>query len=319
MKKKLNRLLKLLEKESNVFIQTHNFPDHDAVASAYALQVWLKNFDIPAQLVYHGEITRSSLHRMIRALNIDICHISACPMNEKNKVIIVDGCKGNKNVTDLVGDEVAVIDHHDVSVPDDVAFSDIRSQYGACATIIFSYFQEAGVEIPRDAATALMLGITMDTMHLTRTVNAPDLEAYVALHPLADVELVNAIARNDVNYSDLAYYEYAIKNLIVEDRLGFVYFPDGCGKNLLGILSDFILALDEVDFAVLCARNGGMINFSLRSENPLWDAAAVIHSVLEGVGFGGGHSDMAGGIITDASRFDREKICNLIKARLNRQ
>lgn len=310
------RLFPLLEGTPFVYIQTHNFPDHDAVASAYGLQVLLKHFNISSRLVYDGEISRSSLSRMIHSLGIDIRHISGYSMEERQKIIIVDGCKGNNNVTELTGDEIAVIDHHEVSAPQDVPYSDIRPEYGACATIVYSYFRDLGVVVPRDAATALMLGITMDTSHFIRGADREDLDAYAELYASADVALVNTIARNDVSYPDLRFYEYAFENLEISGRFGFVYFHRGCGKNLLGIISDFILALDEVDFVVLCAANDGVVNFSVRSEKTEWDASVIMRQVLEGIGFGGGHSDMAGGVIKDASLFDRERIHTAFKERL---
>jgi nanoRNase/pAp phosphatase (c-di-AMP/oligoRNAs hydrolase) len=273
---------------------------------------------MPSRLVYEGEIARNSLARMIHSLHIDIRHISEYHMDKEHKVIIVDGCKGNKNVTDLIGDEVAVIDHHEVLAPDDVPFNDIRTACGACATIVFSYFRELEIPVPPDTATALMVGITMDTMHFTRTVSREDLDAYVTLYPLANVEFVNTIARNDVSYPDLKFYQYAIDHLEMSDGFGFVYYPEGCGKNLLGIISDFILALDEVDFVVLCARNEGVVNFSVRSERVEWDAAAITRKVLEGIGFGGGHIDMAGGVIKEASHFNKDKIYSSFKKCLRR-
>ena len=60
----------------------------------------------------------------------------------------------------------------------------------------------------------------------------------------------------------------------------------------------------------LCAKNGGGIIFSVRSENPDWNAARIIFSVLKGIGFGGGHADMAGGIIKDISLFNHDDILN---------
>ena len=308
-----SRLVELLKSEPYVYIQTHNFPDHDAVASAFGLQVLLKSFNIPSRLVYEGDIGRSSLFRMIHSLGIDIRHISEYSMDKQDKVIIVDGCKGNNNVTDLIGDEVAVIDHHEVTAPEDVHYSDIRPECGACATIIYSYYRDLGIPVPRDAATALMVGITMDTMHFIRNAQQCDLDAYAALYPIANVSFVNTIARNDITYPDLRYYEYAFRHLEILNRFGFVYFPGGCAKNLLGIISDFVLALDEVDFVVLCARDDGVIHFSVRSERSEWDASVIIRDVLKGVGFGGGHNDMAGGVIKDASLFDKEQIYSAFK------
>ncbi|MCP4214833.1 MAG: recombinase RecJ, partial [bacterium] len=295
----------------------------DAVASAYGWQVLLKHVGIDSRLVYEGEISRRSLSRMNKALGIEIFHISKVKMEPHHKVIIVDGCKGNRNVTDLVGDEIAVIDHHEVAAPDDVSYQDVRPGYGSCSTIIHSYYRqmalppyEPAVPVPGNVATALMVGIVMDTMHFTRSVSPADLEAYVQLYPLGNVEMVNNIARNDVNHGDLKYYEYAIGHLELYKNFGFIYFTEGCESNLLGIISDFILALEEVDFVVLCARNNGMVNFSVRSELPKWDASQIIRHVLDGIGAGGGHTDMAGGVVRDPSLFDKDRIYSYFKTTL---
>ena len=104
-----------------VYIQTHNFPDHDAVASAYGLKYLFEHNGITCKLIYEGTIQRASLRALIEEMNIPIKPANAHPLTQEDKIIIVDGCKGNKNVTDLVGDEVAVIDHHNIEpggVPD---------------------------------------------------------------------------------------------------------------------------------------------------------------------------------------------------------
>ena len=68
--------------------------------------------------------------------------------------------------------------------------------------------------------------------------------------------------------------------------------------------------MEEIDFVILCSKNNNMINFSLRNERKKWNAGLIIQDVLRGIGFGGGHMDMAGGIIKDSSLFDKEKIKN---------
>jgi len=78
--------------------------------------------------------------------------------------------------------------------------------------------------------------------------------------------------------------------------------------DMLGILGDFFLALSEVDFVILLAKNTDKINFSLRNENANWNCSRIIQAALKGIGFGGGHSDMAGGIINDITLFDEKKI-----------
>lgn len=301
-------LIKRLQQETCIYIQTHNFPDHDAVSAAFGLQHLLTNFDITSRLIYEGDIQRESLANMIKSLRIDIRHNSEYQIKEEDLIIIVDGCKGNKNVTNLIGDEIAVIDHHQVVSPEDVHFSDIRSDYGACCSIIFSYYGALSVDMTQDVATALMIGINMDTLLLTRGVSPFDLDAYSKLYRLADILYVNSVLRNQVQTKDLTFFKYALDKVVIKNTFAFCYFPDGCNQNLLGILGDFFLSLQEVDFVALCALNNEKINFSLRSEEPQWDASTIIQRVLSDIGFGGGHVDRAGGMMPDATLFKENLI-----------
>lgn len=304
------QLLDLIRDEEFVYIQTHNFPDPDAVATAFGLQVLLKHFDVPSHIIYEGEMQSSSLLRMVDKLNIDIKHNRDYPIKEEDKIIIVDGCKHNKNVIDLIGDEIAVIDHHYVDAPDDVPFNDIRSDYGSCSTIIFSYYKDMGVEVPKDVATAFLLGINTDTQMLTRGTDVRDVEAYYLLFPKADRILVNSILRNYFTMEDLESYKHILNNIEIHREFAFCYFPSGCPQSLLGIIADFILSLNEIDFVALCARNDDKVSFSLRNEREEWSAAQIIQKTLDGIGFGGGHTDMAGGIIADVSQFSADDIRN---------
>jgi nanoRNase/pAp phosphatase (c-di-AMP/oligoRNAs hydrolase) len=305
----INELINL--NEDILLIQPHNFPDHDAISSAFGLQQLLKLMNVKSYIIYDKEIQRDSLKKMIKDLNIQLIKSDDFELEKTHKIILVDGCKGNSNVTDLIGDEVAVIDHHEVTKPDDVKYSDIR-QVGACATIITSYYEEFNFEIPKDVATALIIGINMDTFLLTRGVKKDDLNAYFKLYEIADIKYVNSILRNSIKFGDFIFYQYLIDNLDRDDKLAFCYFEYGCEKNLLGLLSDFILSLEEIEFVVLCANNFDKINFSVRSENSKWNASLIIQSLLKGIGFGGGHSDLAGGVINNINNFNKTMIFDLI-------
>jgi nanoRNase/pAp phosphatase (c-di-AMP/oligoRNAs hydrolase) len=297
-----------------VYVQTHDFPDHDAIASAFGIQKLLSLRGIPTRIVYCGDIQRDSLRRMIRDCAIEVFSAPALSIAAADPIVIVDGCKGSKNVTDLPGDEVAVIDHHDVKSPDTVPFVDIRSDRGACATIIHGYWDEEGASIPRDVATALMIGINMDTALLTRQVGLDDIRAYADLYSLADVRLENSILRNSIQTKDLAFYRHALANVDIRDGMAFCWFPEGCNQNLLGILGDFFISVEEAEFVVLCARNDGVINVSVRSEREEWNASRVVQRALSGIGFGGGHADMAGGIIREPGGIDGPRLHALFRS-----
>ncbi|MCP4130150.1 MAG: recombinase RecJ [bacterium] len=312
----IQQIVEYVKDEEYIYIQTHNFPDHDSVASAVGLQYLLQQFGVNSHLIYEGDIQRDSLVEMIDTLEIDIQHNENHELEEDHMIVIVDGCKGNKNVTDLIGDEIAVIDHHNVIATEDVRFTDIRPEYGACSSLIYDLYKEMEIEVPRNIATALMIGINMDTNLLTRNASQMDVQAYADLYPLMDMTAHNSLLRNFIQTKDLEFYKYAIEHTRIQEEISFCYFSEGCNQNLLGILGDFFLALKEVDFVILCARNGNIINFSLRNERPEWNASLVIQDVLREIGFGGGHMDMAGGIIKDPSLFNEEVIFQKFLERL---
>jgi len=173
---------------------------------------------------------------------------------------------------------------------------------------VATYFKDFDIEPPQDVATALMIGINTDTGLLTRGVSVDDIEAYSDLYGHSDVRLQNTILRNYIQTKDLQFYKYLIEHMEVNERAAYCFFPQGCSQNLLGILGNFLLALEEVDFVILGAQNGDKVNYSLRSEEEAWNAAAIIQKGLEGVGFGGGHVDMAGGIVNDIHLFDEKRV-----------
>lgn len=304
----LARLLELLKTRSRVVIQPHNFPDHDAIASAYGLQHLFALEGVTAEIVYAGDIQRDSLRKMMEELAIRATPHSEAGLQDNDAIVVVDGCKGNQNVTDLVGEEVGVIDHHEVTAPEDVPFADIRSELGSCSTLIYRYYRDLDHPIPRSVATALLVGLNMDTALMTRGVSPADVDAYAHLYTCADVPMHNSILRNFVQLKDLDFYRYALERTRIDEPLAFCYFAEGCDQNMLGILADFFLALREVRFVVMCARNNDVVNFSVRSEEGYWNASAILQQVLEGIGFGGGHKDMAGGLVRDLTRFEPELI-----------
>jgi len=305
---KTDDLLALIDREDTVHIQTHDFPDHDSVASAFALQVLLRQWEINASLVYGGRIQDYTVSRLITDFAIPIHPASSRLLKPTDKIIIVDGCKGNKNITDIIGREVAIIDHHDSVSPPDVPFSDIRSDYGSCSTIIYSYYRERDIPIQDDVATVLLVGLLTDTALMTRAVSGTDMEMYTSLYNRVDSRTVNSLLRNKIRSKDLHLFRQAIDTVRLENGFAYCFFSDGCPENLLGILGDFFLTVSEIRFVLLCARNDGRVNLSARSEQPEWNAGVVIRRALEGLGFGGGHPDMAGGVIENPEDFDSDQM-----------
>ncbi len=252
-----------------VYIQTHNFPDPDAIASAYGLQKLLEIYGVESKLCYDGRIDKLSASKML-----DTFHIQMLPyaqlipdLKESDRIICVDSQKHSGNVTDFIGDEIACIDHHPTFVPIEYRYQDIRIT-GACATLIAEYYVLSGNEPDCDVATALLYGLKMDTLQFTRGVTELDIKMYGFLFPLCDQEKLGYLERNNMEFTDLKAYGAAIENIELYDTVGFSCIPFSCPDALIAILSDFILALIEVETAVVFSFREDGIKLSVRSEDP---------------------------------------------------
>ena len=109
---KLDELVTQINRE-HVYIQTHNFPDPDAIASAFGLQELLKLRGIHATICYKGKIDRYSTDKLREILDIRLVNIENIDseLTEDDEVILVDAQKGNSNIIDMTGDEIICIEN----------------------------------------------------------------------------------------------------------------------------------------------------------------------------------------------------------------
>ena len=89
----------------HIYIQTHNFPDPDAIASAFGLQRLLAQHEIPSTLCYDGRIDKLSASKMLEAFQIQMFPYEQLrpDMAEEDYVICVDAQKHSGNIADFVG------------------------------------------------------------------------------------------------------------------------------------------------------------------------------------------------------------------------
>ena len=284
--------------DRHIYIQTHNFPDPDAIASVFGLQRLLALCGIPSTLCYDGRIDKLSASKMLETFQIEMFPYEQVRpnMTEDDYVICVDAQKHSGNITDFVGNEVACIDHHPTFVPMEYHYKDIRLA-GACATLIAQYYQQLSCKPDKDTATALLYGLKMDTLQFTRGVTELDIEMFAFLFPLCDQETLVRLERNNMEFSDLKAYGAAIESIELYSKVGLSYLPFPCPDALIATISDFILALQEVEVAVVFSHREDGIKFSVRSEDPAIHAGYLVRAALLGYGDGGGHAAMAGGMI----------------------
>ena len=79
----------------HIYIQTHNFPDPDAIASVFAFKRLLALRGIPSALCYDGRIDKLSAFKMLEAFQIEMFPYEQLrlKMAEEDYAICVDAQK----------------------------------------------------------------------------------------------------------------------------------------------------------------------------------------------------------------------------------
>ncbi len=296
------KLAGLLKGHKN-YIQTHNYPDPDAIASAFGLQYFLKQHGVEAQICYDGSIDNLSTKKMFTVFGIHLLPAEqVTDMQKEDYIVTVDSQKYNANLTDLIGDEAACIDHHPTFIPCEYRYSDIRLA-GACSSLIAEYFYKTDTPMNPTVAAALAYGIKIDTADFIRGTTQLDIDMFAYVYKQADKDKITTMYRNTFELRDLQAYGAAIDNIHVRNGVGFACIPFDCPDALIAIISDFILALNVVDVSVIYAVRRDGIKFSVRSERKELECGKMIAAALKQYGHGGGHQAMAGGFIP------KENVC----------
>lgn len=292
-------LLKTMEGASRIYIQPHNMPDPDAIASSFALYRLLKGYGIKTQIIYMNLIEKVNSKNMVEMFDIEMVVKEKSFISSQNDyVILVDSQVGNSNLTNIKSDKVAVIDHHKEIAGHKYLFKDIREEMGACSTIIASYYKEAEIIPETDIATALLYGIMNDTNNLTRTCHPLDLESFYWLYNLADLSKMRKLRMNEIGREDLHAYAKALQTFEVYGNIGFVHI-ENCNDSLLGTISDMVYTIEGTSIVISYAKRSDGIKFSVRSGENEIHADELVKYILNDKGVGGGHKEMAGGFIPE--------------------
>ena len=286
-----------LLKFNQIVIQCHDNPDADAIASGYGLYTFFLSKGKDVRLIYGGQYTiqKSNLILMKDLLEIPIEKVDK--LDPPELLITVDCQYGEGNVTSFEAQNVAVIDHHQVSQQLPV-LSDVRSNLGACSTLIWNMLEEAGFDGNEDwmLATAMYYGLYTDTNGFAELS-----------HPL-DRDL-----RDEAQYNKVLIRKFLNANLSIEELtiagealLGYEYEQKHrfavvkaapCDPNILGMISDLMLEVDTVDTCLVYSELPFGVKISVRSCIKETKASDLANFLVRDVGSGGGHVDKAGGFI----------------------
>ena len=312
---KIAEVLEAHQNERHIIV-LQDFPDPDAISSAYAHKIISATFDIEADIVYNGTISHQQNVALVRLLRIELTHCDDKSLDRKayDGAVFVDtqGTTSNKIVDSLEEADIPpliVVDHHEKQDRLEPEFSDIRNS-GATATIYAEYIKEGLLEMDKSddehkkVATALIHGIMTDTNGFVQA-DADDLQAAAFLSAYRDADLLSQIMSQARSKQVMEIIRRSLGNRTAAESysisgIGYVRAED---RDAIPQAADFLLTEENIHTAIVYGivsreGEGEALIGSLRTSKITLDPDSFLKEALgksnEGKFFGGGKT-MAGG------------------------
>jgi nanoRNase/pAp phosphatase (c-di-AMP/oligoRNAs hydrolase) len=299
-KSPLHRLLQTISGPNPLVILPHDNPDPDALASAAALRFIvnqaLENKGI--MIALGGIVGRAENRAMLRYLNINLIPVGEIDFSQNPHVALVDTQPGrtNNSLPDNCTPTV-VIDHHPAyGSYDGVPFLDLREAYGATSTILTEYLEEAHVDVESKIATALFYGINAETQDLGREATPRDVAACQFLYPYTNKRRLAKIENARVPREYFKVFRDAVEEAVLYDKVVISVLHEVQYPDMVAEVADFLLRLDEAEWAMAIGHYNHSLYVSLRTTNREMNAGEILQKVL-GSKSAGGHDMIAGGRI----------------------
>ncbi|MBT4485061.1 MAG: hypothetical protein HOC71_15460 [Candidatus Latescibacteria bacterium] len=303
---KATGFLRLVGKR-RLWIQTHDIPDPDALASAEAFRVIARQFGVTARIVTNGFPSRRENNALIKECKIHVHSLDSVKIRsaKRSAWVFVDCLPGGGNVTLhplAPGDLFMVIDHH--GKPDDSLKNNPGSfiladpGVGATATLLGKLLLKLKVPFPPRLASALTYAIITDTQDFSRGASKADLEVYSALFLQTNLKIISRL--RNVTKSRM-YFRTVYKSLVnayTYRHVSWVFIGKVTSGEIAAEMADFILSCERVTWALSMGYSSEKLYLSLRSSQPKSQCARIIHKLVRDYhSTVGGHTQFAGGFI----------------------
>ena len=292
-----------------------DFPDPDAISSAYAHKLLSGHFEIDVDIVYSGVISHQQNVALVKLLGISLVkYHGSLDLGQYDGAVFVDnqGTTSEEIVAALEQAGVPiliVVDHHKLQDRLKPEFSDIRGT-GATATIYSDYLERGLLELDKTrkdhvvAATALMHGIMTDTGGFVQA-SAEDFRAAAFLSKFRDTDLIGQVISQARSRQVMEIIRQALGNRVIAESfsiagIGYLRADD---RDAIPQAADFLLTEENVHTAIvygIMARDDGEEKLigSMRTAKMTIDPDEFIKGVFgkgtSGYYFGGGKLSAGG-------------------------
>jgi nanoRNase/pAp phosphatase (c-di-AMP/oligoRNAs hydrolase) len=310
---KLKAVLEAHKGETHI-IAIQDFPDPDAMASAFAHQLICLNYGIEVDIVYTGRVSHQQNIALINLLNIELIRYSdSFDFSRYQGSVFIDNQGMTTSLTKQLEASgikpIIVVDHHERSGLLAPEFSDIR-KIGATSTIYTNYIVQGMLELDKSdsvhirCATALMHGIRSDTNNFIRA-SEQDLTAAAFLSNYFNPNLLGEIVNQSRSSKVMDIIEKALANRVIKNNysvsgIGYLRQED---RDAIAQAADFLLTEENVHTAIVYGivvddKDEELLSGSFRTSKLTLDADTFIKEAFgkseNGDYFGGGKQEAGG-------------------------
>ncbi len=311
--------LKKHQDESQIIV-IQDFPDPDALSSAWAYKLIAENYNIRCDIVYGGRLSHQENITLVKLTNLPAQRHTAeslqkLDLSSYQGCVLVDSQGTNSQLYPILREAqiplTVVIDHHSKQKELDAEFIDLRPQTRATATILTQYLQ-AGIlklnnsnQVHVKCATALMHGLRSDTNRLMYAEEEEFLAA-AYLSRLYDSQLLSAVLQSARSRRVMDIIERSLRNRMNKNNFSisgvcYLRYDD---RDAIPQAADFLVTEEDVHTAVVYGivhdedHDIELVIGSLRTTKLTLDPDEFIKEAFghdtQGRFFGGGRH-MAGG------------------------
>ena len=299
---KLQALTKILQSTKKILIFTHDHPDPDCIASAIILEDIAKHFRITSRIVYGGKISRVENQTMIKLLKPKLYPYQKGEEKQYDLTAIVDTQKemGNNSFPKQIIPDLT-FDHHE-SVDPPQKFYDIRSDWGAAASILMDYYQQFYTVPSERVATAYCYALSTETKDLGQGATPLEVKCYKKTHPYCNPRHISMIRHSKKPHLFIKVLEMAIKNYKMKDNIFYCYLGEVNNAECVAEIADLFMSIEKVYFVLVVATYEGKGVASARTSIYGTHLGRIMHKVFIGSGKAGGHEMVAAGQFTGSPR-----------------
>ncbi|MGB3670053.1 MAG: bifunctional oligoribonuclease/PAP phosphatase NrnA [Phormidesmis sp.] len=315
-------LEKLLKKHSGTrqLVLLQDFPDPDALSSAWAYSLIASAYSIQTDIYYSGTLSHQENIALVKLTNLPAKRWPPSPkeapdLSQYQGYVLIDTQGTTSHLTARVEEAdlplVLVIDHHAIQGKLNAEMADIRPDIHATATMMAQYLQAGLIQLDRGnshhvkCATALMHGLRSDTNQLMQA-SEPDFAAAAFLSQYYDAQLLSAVLHASRSRRVMDVIERSLRNRQMQNSVsvagvGYLRYED---RDAIPQAADFLVTEENVHTAVVYGivhdedEEKELVVGSLRTNKITLDPDEFIKEALgqdsHGRFFGGGRS-MAGG------------------------